>query len=252
MAEPFFFGKGKGCTFLDGACVSKTTKTANFQSEYCSTIASYGCTFHRRHGGFCGNTGLYSSATLNTNQNYWGDNRIVNDIFSDNCPYVNAYANVDCEDTNSAVRAIISGESYTAGSKCFMGTLYPTGALSKQYQYCLSYTCAKQTTGNYFLKLNIGTTAATCTAAGSLKVAGYYGSIDCPDPTTFCTTVGIKYCKRGCLGRGTCGTDGKCKCNAGYTGSDCSLKVVTIEKEKKINAPAFDKKDIMVGKDEKN
>jgi len=176
----------------------------------------------------------------------------MSDAFSDNCPYVNAFSNVDCEDSGSAARAIITGESYTVGSKCFMGTLYPTGALSTQYQYCLNYNCQKQTSGKYFLQLVMGSTTATCTAAGSLKVSGYYGSITCPEPTEFCTTVGQKYCKRGCLGRGTCGSDAKCQCYAGYTGVDCGTSVSSVEKAKAVLMPAFNEKDIMVGKEDKN
>jgi len=248
MAEPFSWGKGEGCTFLDGDCISKTTKKANFK-EFCTSFGSYGCTFHGRHGAYCGNTGLTSSSSLTSSFNYFGDNRVVSDAFSDNCPAYNAYSNVDCEDPNSASRAILTGETYAVGSKCFMGSLYPTGALSTQYQYCLNYNCLKQTNGEYFLQLVIGKTTATCTTAGNLKVAGFYGSITCPDPNQYCTTVGVKYCKRGCLGRGTCGSDAKCKCNAGYTGVDCSTKVSTVEKEKKVLQPPFNEKDIMVGKD---
>jgi hypothetical protein len=246
MAEPFFWGKGKGCAFLDGTCVSSTTKKANF-NEFCTTIGSYGCSFHGRAGGFCGNTGLFSNAALDKDFNYWGDNRVVNDNFADNCPYINAYSNVDCEDTNSAARAVIKGESYGIGSKCFMGTLYPTGGLSRQYQYCLKYNCEKQTSGKYYLRMYFGTNSAVCTAAGNLKVAGYSGTITCPDPQEYCTTVGIKYCKRGCLGRGTCGSDAKCKCFTGYTGDDCSTKVTVVEIERKIVAPPFDVRDILPG-----
>jgi len=249
MAEPFFWGKGQGCAFLDGNCVSKTTKKANF-NEYCSTIGAYGCSFHGRSGGFCGNTGLYSSASLDSDFNYWGDNRVVTDNFADNCPYVNAYSNVDCEDVNSAARAVISGESYGVGSKCFMGTLYPSGGLSRQYQYCLQYKCEKQTSGKYFLRMYFGKNSAVCTAAGQLKVAGYAGSITCPDPQAYCTTVGVKYCKRGCLGRGTCGSDAKCKCYTGYTGDDCSTVVSAVEIAKEIKAPPFDPKDILPTGDE--
>jgi len=245
MAEPIYWGKGKGCTFTDGRCMS-TTKTAN-SAEFCTTYESNGCSFHGRSGGYCGNTGIVTQTTLNSYFNYWGDDRVVTDSFADNCPYINAYANVDCEDTSttSASRAIISGEAYELGSKCFMGTLYPTGPLSSQYQYCLQYNCEKQTSGSYYLQLIFGSTKATCTKAGSISVSGYYGNIVCPDPELYCTTIGIQYCKRGCLGRGTCGSNGKCTCNSGWTGNDCSTATTAIEQEQTILAPSFDENDIL-------
>jgi hypothetical protein len=173
----------------------------------------------------------------------------MNDVFSDNCPYVAAYSNIDCIDPNSAGRAILSTEVYGEGSKCFMGTLYPTGTLSKQYQYCLQYNCVKTATGAYNVQLVFGKTNATCTAAGNINVSGYSGTIECPNPAEFCTTVGIKYCPRGCLGRGTCGSDAKCKCNVGWTGNDCGTPVIsTVQKEKGVNAPLLDPKDIIPDK----
>ena len=53
---------------------------------------------------------------------------------------------------------------------------------------------------------------------------GYYGTLTCPNPDTFCTTSGYSYCPRGCMGRGECNS-GVCTCDSGYTGSDCSQTV---------------------------
>jgi leishmanolysin len=211
MAEPIYWGKGQGCQFVEGSCVSESTGKPSF-GEFCSTAGSQGCTFHRRHGGHCGDQESSSG-------------QAPSDIFADNCPYVNAYANVDCENPDSSSRSIIGAEVYGQNSKCFMGTLYPTGALKKEYQYCLQSKCLKQENGDYHLKLMFGSTSVECTKEEYVNVSGYSGTINCPDPNQFCTTVGISFCKRGCLGRGTCGEDGKCQCKEGWAGVDCGLKL---------------------------
>lgn len=61
-----------------------------------------------------------------------------------------------------------------------------------------------------------------------MSVDGYNGKLDCPDPDTFCSTVGQKFCKRGCMGRGSC-QDGECNCDEGFTGSDCSIEEANID-----------------------
>ena len=223
MAEPFFWGKNQGCNFVNGPCVDKTTKKAKFD-EFCSPLTSKGCTFHGRAGGYCATTKPTTSSTLNSNYNYWGNKTALPDTFADNCPYYRAYSNVDCEDPTDKSRAILSAEVYGTGSRCFMGTLYPTGVLTQKTAFCLKYNCVKQSNGKYYLNVLFGSKTAVCKAKGSISVSGYYGKLDCPDPQEYCTTVGKKFCKRGCFGRGSCNTStGICKCNRGFTGDDCSL-----------------------------
>jgi hypothetical protein len=55
-------------------------------------------------------------------------------------------------------------------------------------------------------------------------VSGYYGTIDCPDPLTFCQSGGQKYCPRNCMGRGKC-VYNKCQCYIGFKGIDCGLRI---------------------------
>jgi hypothetical protein len=72
------------------------------------------------------------------------------------------------------------------------------------------------------LEVLLGSTKAVCTQEGNLSVDGYYGYINCPDPLTYCNTVGKKYCPRGCMGRGEC-VNNKCECFPGFTGVDCGV-----------------------------
>lgn len=56
---------------------------------------------------------------------------------------------------------------------------------------------------------------------------GFVGFFDCPDPDTFCTTQGLEFCPRGCMGKGSC-VDQKCVCDEGWEGLDCSFQVKLI------------------------
>jgi hypothetical protein len=108
-----------------------------------------------------------------------------------------------------------------AGSKCFTGDLNTRSSRNGQTTFCFKYTCNNNGLGTT-LDVQLGSTSVTCTQAGQMTVDGYYGSIDCPDPMTFCSTVGVQYCPRNCMGRGTC-VNNVCQCNEGYSGTDCAL-----------------------------
>jgi leishmanolysin len=194
MADTFSFGKGEGCGFLSSCSGYK---------EYCSGSAE-GCSFHGQAGAYCGS-----------------------DSFSDGCPYMRAYSNRDCENTANRGAATLSGESYGYGSKCFSGTLYPSGALSSSRPYCFKYSCTAKSTGGYQLNVHVGGSTGICTGKGKISVKGYSGSLNCPDPNTYCSTVGKPACRRGCMGKGTC-AGGVCKCFAGWGGNDCSKKTATL------------------------
>jgi hypothetical protein len=72
------------------------------------------------------------------------------------------------------------------------------------------------------LNVNVGGATVECNSKGSKTVSGYAGVVNCPDPLTFCGTVGAKNCPRGCMGRGSC-VNGKCSCYSGFKGTDCAL-----------------------------
>jgi len=217
MADNFQWGKGEGCDFFSGACSSTNA------DEFCSGSGSYGCTYHRSYGGYCTNS----------------------DSFGGGCSVIKAYANQNCEDSASRGSARISGEFYGQGSKCFTGTLYSGGSLSRKYPFCLKNECQKQSNGNYAVKLTVGSASATCTSKGSVKISGYSGSVDCPDPNEFCTGVGKKTCKRGCMGNGDC-SNGKCICNSGWRGLDCGIPSGSfIQADEPEYAPGVDPNDVI-------
>jgi leishmanolysin len=192
-AEPYFFGKGQGCSFVTG------TSCTTFD-EFCSG-SSRGCAPHGRGGGSC-----------------------RSDSISDGCRYYSPDNDYDCENAN--------GEDYArlpdlqvygrgAGSKCFSGTLNTRSSTSAT-SFCFKYTCSGSGSSTK-VDVQVGSKTITCTSEGQRSIDGYYGTVDCPDPQTFCNGAGKKYCPRNCMGRGSC-SSGKCQCKSGYTGVDCALK----------------------------
>jgi len=194
-AEPFYFGQGQGCNFINQLC---STAIYNFD-EFCS-VASRGCTAAGRGGGTC-----------------------ASDSRSDGCYYMYPMVDYDCDNADAADNARFPTlETYGrgAGSKCFSGNL-TTATRSSQTSFCFKYTCSGSGISTT-VQVKVGTTAVTCKAEGTVKVTGYNGVINCPDPLTFCSTAGKLYCPRNCMGRGHC-VNNQCVCNSGYTGVDCGL-----------------------------
>jgi len=223
VAEPIYWGKGKGCAFLDNLCINKATLVAS-SAEFCNPLGKAGCTFHGRSGGYCGTVSSTVNSGIDPEMNYWGNATTVSDVYADNCPYIRPYSNEDCQDPSFQSSALLSNEVYGQESMCFMGTIYPTGTLKTKTSYCLKYQCELQTTGQYWLKLVFGANSALCKLEGSISVPGYYGKIDCPDPNLYCTTIGVRFCKRGCMGKGTCNSvTGTCTCQPGWRGTDCGI-----------------------------
>jgi hypothetical protein len=195
-AEPYFWGQGQGCNFVNsGSCSSST---AAFD-EFC-VGSNRGCNYPGNSGGSCS-----SSSNM------------------DNCKFMLASSSYNCEVSSNAGNAKLSGVEVfgrDAGSRCFSGTL-STRSSSSINAYCLKYNCVGSGMDTK-LEVILGSTKAVCTQEGNLSVDGYYGYVDCPDPLTFCNTVGKKYCPRGCMGRGSC-ENNKCECFPGFTGVDCGL-----------------------------
>jgi len=192
-AEPYFFGKGQGCSFVTG------TSCTNFD-EFCSG-SSRGCSPTGRGGGSC-----------------------RSDSISDGCKYYDPHEDYDCDNDDGQDYARLPDlQVYGrgAGSKCFTGTLN-TRSSGSVTSFCFKYSCSGSGSSTQ-LSVQVGNKQVVCDEEGTKTVDGYYGSVNCPDPLTFCNTVGKKYCPRNCMGRGTC-SNGQCRCNSGFTGVDCALR----------------------------
>jgi len=193
-AEPFFFGQGQGCDFFETSGSSSASKF----DEYCS-------------GGErgCANSGV-------------GGGRCMSDSKSDGLKYIDPTEDAHCSNPN--------GEDYArlpdlqvfgrgAESKCFTGTLN-TRKSNSPTTFCFKYSCSGSGSSTE-LTVQVGNHNIVCDREEEKTVDGYFGVVNCPDPLTFCNTVGKKYCPRNCMGRGSCVND-KCVCRSGYSGVDCA------------------------------
>jgi len=196
-AEPYFYGEGQGCSFINGKCSSNS---ASFE-EFC-TGSNRGCGFMGHSGGRCSS-----------------------DEKTEGCKYVipnNDYhcENEDAEDDARFPSLEVYGRG--AGSKCFSGDLNSRQSSNGATSFCFKYNCVGSGSGTQ-LQVLLGSNTVNCKREGKVSVDGYYGSINCPDPVSFCSTVGKRYCPRNCMGRGNC-VNNKCQCDRGFTGVDCAMR----------------------------
>jgi len=138
MAEPLFWGKGKGCDFLNTPCVTKVNGQiqTKFPDHYCTDLEDTECTFTGYSIGFCGTESDNKNTSIHSAFNYFGDGREMIDGFADNCPYYYAYSNLNCLDPNDGIRALIDAEKWGRKSMCFSGTLKKREAYPSKRSYC--------------------------------------------------------------------------------------------------------------------
>jgi len=197
-AENYFFGKGQGCSFITGTCSSST---ASFD-EFCVGTGR-GCASSGRGGGYCSS-----------------------DSIADGCKFYYPHDDYNCENPDAGdFHRLPELQVYgrESGSKCFTGSLNTRQSTNGATSFCFKYTCSGSGSSTK-VDVQVGSKTVTCNAEGPMTIDGYYGAVDCPDPLTFCNTVGKKTCPLNCMGRGTC-VSGKCQCKSGYKGIDCALRV---------------------------
>ena len=194
FAEPFHFGEGQGCEFYYGPKISEKT------DEFCVDEGAIGCSPTGR-----------------------GKGRCSKDSKSDNYTYYHPKLINDCESTTTINFARLKEHEVfgkDSGSKCFSGTLSLNNNNAKSTGFCFRYQCKGEGLDTE-LEVSIGSTKAICKEAGPMKVFGFSGFLDCPDPVAYCKTIGKPFCPRNCMGRGEC-VEGKCVCKPGFMGNDCS------------------------------
>jgi leishmanolysin len=197
-AEPNHYGAGQGCGFINNKCSSSGSSF----DEFCSKTKERGCSVSGRAGGKCNS-----------------------DKLSDGCKYYSPSINYDCHNPDAKdVTRVPELQTFgrEAGSKCFEGTLSNKKGDSL-HSFCFKYSCQGKGSSTT-VEVQVGKRKVVCTKEGGVSVSGYQGTISCPDPLTFCQTVGKNYCPRNCMGRGRC-SNNKCVCNNGFTGIDCSERI---------------------------
>jgi hypothetical protein len=197
-AEPNHYGAGQGCGFVNKRCPSSGTQF----EEFCGKRAERGCFASGMSGGTCNS-----------------------DDKSDGCKYFVPRDEYDCENPKAGKYSRLPELQVFgrgAGSRCFNGDL-TTKSKDTKNSFCFRYNCVGSGSGTQ-VQVQVGNRQILCSKQGKVSVPGYNGSIECPDPLSFCKTAGKKYCPRNCMGRGRC-SGSKCICNKGFKGVDCSMRI---------------------------
>lgn len=212
------FGKGRGCSFFTSKCI--ISGVAQFP-EFCDTDNSNLCdSFHTKKAS-C-QVATYTSSLPATYQ-YFSDPQMGGvDQLADFCPYVVSLSNGDCTGRSKTAPFMLPealGEKACENCRCFTGTYVKINySLSGDplHSGCHEVICA-----DGVLSVKIGTTTVNCPAAGGQisSISGYTGYITCPAYADVCEAP---LCLNGCFGYGKC-VSGKCVCDDGYSGSDCSI-----------------------------
>jgi hypothetical protein len=220
LARNLTWGWGRGCGFLYSNCINVTYQ-AQFP-EFCSNINVYGCTYDQTNKAQC-------AGTLGSPYPYWNyflNNTVSNDSYSDNCPYFTAISNGDCRlSSNMNSSNNLFDETYGTNSMCFGGTLtkntYPQFFDNTSPRgMCFSYNCSTAGDGWYSLSMKIGNQTVNCPSYGGATIAAnYLGYVICPNPQVYC--YDMPDCPNNCSSNGIC-VNGVCQCYMGYNLTDCS------------------------------
>ena len=199
-AEPSGFGRVVSCNFFTTSMPLENSK----YSQYCPTSGKVGCTPNGRSWGPCGKV---------TNGNLSQIHKMVN------APY----GGHSCKFSSSPVSNF--QEEYGMNSRCFEGDLTFGGpSPNSADHYCLEYTCKLLSSGDYSLTIHVNDVDVLCPGIPTKDVpAGNYGTVNCPAVQNYCKGTGATYCPRNCMGKGKCNA-GKCKCETGWVGDDCSQR----------------------------
>lgn len=114
MAEPFSFGQGRGCEFLDSNCMSGSSPAF---PEFCYGYHALGCTLTRDGISMC---------TYNIENE-------SKDPFADGCPMMIVFSDAECTNPDDQLNNQV--EYFGYGGKCFTGSIS-----SSRNAYCLKST----------------------------------------------------------------------------------------------------------------
>lgn len=190
-AEKFFWGQGRGCTFL-------STPSATFPEFNVGSLL-YSCTADFIAKSFSQVNPFSNGIKL---WDYFG-RQVCNNGDSDNFNWwfgTNVF------------------ESIGTNSRCFNIQYYTssTATTFSKYASCLKSSCVS---GKAVFQS--GTTSYTCTSTGQTFRVSPNFAVVCPNAAEFCKFVGQRPAS-DCTGHGTYLTGGGCRCEYPFTGATCS------------------------------
>ena len=133
LAENLFWGKNRGCKFVNKKCLFGDPLNAT-GPEFCSIPKELGCDFESIGSAVCFTK---TGAVSNRYWNYFGNNTIAVDPYTDNCPVYTAYGNRICGPGASPKGS--SPEYFGTNSACFKSGIHYIKKSSAVQGYCYEY-----------------------------------------------------------------------------------------------------------------
>ncbi|EGR33995.1 leishmanolysin family protein, putative [Ichthyophthirius multifiliis] len=208
MSDDIFWGKGKGCDFLEKACQSQTE-----YPEFAKITNNLQCSFEHEGYGYA-----------------------KSDLYLDGCAIIQPSSNQLCTNPNSIIdKDLKSQESdklsnYSTYSKCFQSSASKLSSIinNDSNLRCHQFKCSSDASQITIMFPEIQhEVLCRIEEQGQKKDIDESGikakgQITCPqDFKRFCNYTPI--CPNFCSQKGFC-VKGQCFCQAGYGGTDCSIK----------------------------
>ena len=187
MAEPFFWGKGDGCSIMSGDC--------RYHGNTCQKKGDEGCFYDYTFQAIC-----------------------KDDKFSNYCTFFTGtdFDRHDCRvASNADSNSKNLGEYFGLRSRCFEGQM--RSGYRTHGNMCYRSECQ----GGKVL-VRIGSKTYQCLSTGQkIQPTGYDGYVLCPDAQDFCEQDDA-VCKNDCTLNGRCVNGNKCYCYPGWSGEYCN------------------------------
>ena len=211
VTQPMF-GNGAGCDFFNKKCLS--SGKSNFPTLFCdNNDKELICDAFALRKSSCD---IYTyNSNLPSAYQYFSNKKVGGDGYCDYCPLFTSYPNGNCRSTDVYIESN-TGEKAGSKSRCFVSSLSTKTELTG-YAACYPVFACSSTGAT----VQVGTKNVTCPfTGGTVTVSGYKGKLTCPKSKILCKNFP---CPEGCSGRGKC-VDGKCKCDSGFSGTNCLTK----------------------------
>ncbi|KRX00521.1 Insulin-like growth factor binding protein, N-terminal [Pseudocohnilembus persalinus] len=205
LAEVYYWGKDKGCDFLNDPCYQLSNKFQEFQVNKYSV---YGCSFDHK------SKAKQSLEKYITTMNF----------MFDFCNYLEPYQACDNGIHNQDSNAELF-ESFQSNSRCFESSVRSKNQLIDPIsQRCYDSSCNED--GNIVYIHLDSNVKLECYMNNQIinvdNINGVEGEVLCPnDIQRFCSDMNT--CENLCSKNGYC-VQNKCRCLKGYGGKTCQLK----------------------------
>lgn len=217
------FGYHKGCEFHKRDCVDKGVAQWD---EFCDDMKDT-CDFYHLYKGYCDLVKF--PMPVPEEYQYWINPKLGGvSEYRDYCPVKNMYSDGSCRGTSGIPTTLIAeyGEIVCPNCRCLEGTLVQAGGHGKgTLLHTGCYEVVQCHKDRVDLRVGNGHTGffiVSCPfEGGQVNVPGYLGTLNCPESDVLCSER--VPCLNACYGKGRC-VDGKCLCNEGSVGIDCSIK----------------------------